>query len=137
LGEISAQQLKRLNEEAGDKNPYRPGDLVGQQGLEARWETYLRGIRGNRLVQVDAFGRRSDLFTLDTGLTSEKKDEDGTARLPHKPAVPGSDLVLTLDAELQAVVRSAFSGKNGAVVVLDPRSGAILALLSEPGYDPS
>ena len=52
------------------------------------------------------------------------------------PAVPGADLELTLDMELQKAVMKAFSGKNGAVVVMDPRNGEILAALSEPGFNP-
>lgn len=125
LGEISRQDLARWNKESPD-NPYRPGDLVGKQGLEWRWERYLRGKRGHRLLQVDAYGRQAD--------TQEK---GAMLPLPQVPASPGSDLVLTLDMELQAVTREAFRGKNGAVVALDPRTGEILAMVSEPGYDPN
>lgn len=124
LGEIGRKELLRFNKEA-TINPYRAGDLVGKQGLEARWEKYLRGIRGHRLVQVDAVGRQADPL--------EKND----LPLPQVAAVPGSDLILTLDMDLQAVTSDAFKGKNGAVVVLDPRTGEILAMVSEPGYDPN
>jgi penicillin-binding protein 2 len=125
LGEISRLDLARWNIESPD-NPYRSGDLVGKQGLEWRWERYLRGKRGHRLLQVDAYGRQAD--------SQEKGSE---IPLPQVPASPGSDLVLTIDMELQSVAREAFRGKNGAVVALNPRSGEILAMVSEPGYDPN
>jgi penicillin-binding protein 2 len=123
LGEISAQELKNNNKE-DPHNLYRAGDLVGKQGLESRWEKYLRGKRGNKLIQVDAFGRRAELL-------------EKSMQLPEVAAVPGNDLVLTLDSALQSVTREAFKGKNGAVVVLDPRNGEIYAMVSEPGYDPN
>jgi penicillin-binding protein 2 len=124
LGEISRNELNRLNED--QETPiYRSGDLIGKQGLEARWEKYLRGKRGKRLVQVDAYGRQADL--------TEKSE----ITLPRVPAIPGNDLILTIDLDLQSAARDAFKGKNGAVVVMDPRNGEVLAMLSEPGYDPN
>ena len=123
LRDVDSKTLKN-NAELFSKNPYLPGDLVGRQGLESRWESYLRGKRGYRLIQVDAFGRKSKTF--------EGKSLDYSVR----SAVPGSDLELTLDNELQKEVKKAFSGKNGAVVVLNPQNGEILAALSEPGFDP-
>lgn len=124
LGEIGKKELLQNNDETPD-NPYRAGDLIGKQGLEARWERHLRGTRGNRLIQVDAFGRQVDPL------------EKNVIKLPEVPAVPGSDLVLSIDLDLQTVARDAFKGKNGAVVAIDPRSGEILAMVSEPGYDPN
>ena len=124
MGEISAKNLKAKNEEDPD-NPYLPGDLIGKQGLESRWEKELRGKRGYRLIQVDAFGRQTSMF-----------EHEGWS-LPVRPAVPGSDLILTLDIELQKAVKKAFQGKNGAVVVMNPRNGEILAMLSSPDYKPS
>lgn len=123
LREVDRETLQGNNELFKD-NPYLPGDLMGKQGLELRWEKYLRGRRGYRLVQVDAFGRQTKLFA---GKSFE---------YPVTKAEAGSDLELTLDFELQKEVKKAFSGKNGAVVVLNPRNGEILAELSEPGFDP-
>ena len=123
LGEIGKNELTDSGKD-GD-SPYRAGDLVGKQGLESRWEKYLRGKRGHRLIQVDAFGRQV-----------EASNRSGI-ELPLVPAQAGSDLVLTLDMELQRITREAFRGKNGAVVVLNPQSGEILAMVSEPGYDPN
>lgn len=123
LGEIGAKELKEANRHT-PKNPYFPGDLYGKQGLESRWESYLRGKRGHRLIQVDAYGRKTNLF------------EKSGWKLPETPAEPGSDVSLTLDLDLQKAVNQAFKGKYGAVVVLDPRTGKILSLTSSPAYDP-
>lgn len=123
LREIDRPTLNKYNKE-DKKNPYLPGDLVGKQGLEYRWESYLRGKRGYRLIQVDAFGRQSHAF------------EENGWKLPVVLATPGSDLELTIDLKLQYEVKKAFAGKYGAVVVLNPQTGEILAQVSEPGFDP-
>ncbi len=123
LREIDPKALDVTNK-ATSQNPYMMGDLVGKQGLEARWESYLRGKRGYRLIQVDAFGRQTEGF------------EENGWQFPSVSSVPGSDLELTIDKELQKVTQEAFNGKNGAVVVLNPRNGEILASISEPGFDP-
>jgi penicillin-binding protein 2 len=123
LREIDPKTMDTLNTQNPD-NPYLLGDLIGKQGLEARWEKYLRGRRGYRLIQVDAFGRQTQSF------------EEHGWQYPSVAAVPGSDLELTMDKELQKAARDAFAGKNGAVVVLNPQNGEILAALSEPGFDP-
>lgn len=126
IGEISALALKEQNAIYSD-NPYYPGDLIGKQGLEFRWEPQLRGQRGYRLIQVDAFGRQ----TMMADNTTDKWS------LPVKPAVPGSDLILTIDSELQEAAKKAFQGKYGAVLVIDPRNGEILTMLSAPDFDPT
>ncbi len=123
LKEIDPKALEKLNENNQD-NPYQLGDLVGKQGIENRWENYLRGQRGYQLIQVDAFGRQSQ------GL------ETSDWSLPSVPAKPGADLELTIDMELQKTAKAAFAGKNGSVVVLNPRTGEVLAAISEPGFDP-
>lgn len=125
LGEITQKRLDQLNRVHKDA-PYLPGDLIGKQGLEARWEKYLRGKRGYRLIQVDAYGRQSNTF-----------GPSGRWEMPQVPAVPGASIELTIDMELQKAVNEAFRGKNGAVIALNPKTGALLALTSQPGYDPS
>lgn len=124
LGEISPAQLKAFNAR-NQANPYMAGDLIGKQGLEARWEANLRGRRGYRLIQVDAFGRQLS--------TSDRNPME----LPELPAEKGADLVLTIDSELQRAAINAFNGKNGAVIVMRPQDGQVLAMVSEPGYDPT
>lgn len=123
LKEIDPASLDKLNKKNA-ANPYLVGDLVGKQGIENRWEHYLRGQRGYQLIQVDAFGRQSQ------GL-----EESGWS-LPSVPAKPGADLELTIDYELQKTAKAAFAGKNGSVVVLNPQTGEVLAAVSEPGFDP-
>ena len=98
------------------------GDLIGKQGVEQKWEDYLRGKRGVKLIQVDAFGRK----------TSGGGEEPWN--FPSTPSVPGKDIYLTLDLELQKIAEKAFKGKNGSVIVLDTRSGEILAMVSYPNY---
>ena len=119
LREIGRKQYKTHN--AKDKtNPYFLGDLVGKQGLEYKYENYLRGKRGFKLVQVNAFGRHnSDTLTYQT----------------IEP-IPGHHLELTIDWELQKIAKEAFRGKVGAVIALDPRNGDILAAVSSPEFDP-
>lgn len=123
LKEIDPEALDTLND-SNQSNPYLLGDLVGKQGIELRWEKYLRGQRGYQLIQVDAFGRQSQ------GL------EDAGWSLPSVPSKPGADLELTIDYELQKATKAAFAGKNGSVVVLNPQTGEVLAAVSEPGFDP-
>ncbi len=124
MGEISSEALKKLGEEHPEQE-YLPGDLVGKQGLELRWEHYLRGRRGYRFVQVDAMGRQS------TGIEAEQW------RLPTQEASPGSDLNLTIDIDLQNIARREFQGKYGAIVAMNPQNGEILALVSSPDFKPT
>lgn len=123
LGEIDESTLNRYNKVTLD-DPYIPGDLVGKHGLEAQWETYLRGKRGFRFIQVDAFGRQTQSTTADWDL-------------PEVNAISGNDLELTIDWKLQQATVEAFRGKIGAVVVLDPRNGEVLAIVSSPQFDPT
>ena len=123
IGQIDADTLRAYRARYPHKN-YQPGDLVGKQGLEWRWESYLRGVRGYEVVQVDAFGQRVP-----------RNDHLGL-RLPRQESVPGANIELTLDYELQQRVATAFKGKRGAVIAMNPRNGAILALLSTPQFDP-
>ncbi|MEY4631929.1 MAG: hypothetical protein RIQ81_2049 [Pseudomonadota bacterium] len=123
LGEINKSKLEALNRQ-NQANPYMMGDLVGKQGIEARWEQHLRGRRGYRMIQVDAFGRQSNLFEKDKW------------NLPEVPAVPGDDVILTVDADMQKATTDAFRGKYGAVVVMNPKNGQIISMVSEPGFDP-
>lgn len=113
LGEIGPRQLK-VQKDKG----YGMGDEIGQFGLESRWEGYLRGRNGGEQVEVDALGRRVRVL---------QEVED----------VPGNNVFLTLDRDLQATAYQALQGKQGAMVVLDVRSGAILALVSTPAFDPN
>jgi len=110
LGEISDVQLK------GGRFPnYKMGDYVGRCGVELAWETYLRGRRGYRRIEVDAYGRE-------------------LGQLDRLSPTPGGNVYLTLDLKLQEEAEACLEGKAGAIVALDPRNGKILALASAPTY---
>jgi len=116
-GEISERELRRLRSQG-----YRPGDCLGRTGIEELWESSLRGKDGATFVRVDARGR-------EVGPVTEKD--------PVRPS-PGHNLRLTVDLALQAAAETAFEGlERGAVVVLDPRNGEILAMVSRPAFDPN
>jgi len=113
LGEINQKQLKILKEQG-----YVIGDEIGQYGLERRWEELLRGQSGGQQVEVDALGRR--------------------VRVLHEVTdVPGYTVHLTLDRQLQETAYEALKGKQGTIVALDVRNGAILVLASTPAFDPN
>jgi penicillin-binding protein 2 len=105
------------------KNPYyQSGELIGRQGVEQYYEEKLRGVRGVKYIQRDKFNNE---------LRSYKNGESDT--LPEK----GKDLYLTIDAELQAYGKKLMKDKRGGIVALEPKTGEILALISEPTYPPS
>ena len=111
--EISPEQLKQFK-----NKEYRPGDQVGQSGLEISKEEILKGSAGFLQVEVDAKGRRtSELGVVDT--------------------IPGKDLYLTIDLELQKIAEEQMQGKRGAIIAIEPNTGEVLALVSAPGYDPN
>jgi len=113
LGEIGTKQLKTLKDQG-----YALGDEIGQYGLERRWDGFLRGQSGGQQVEVDALGRR--------------------VRVLHEVAdVPGYTVRLTLDRELQETAYAALQGKEGTIVALDVNSGAVLAMVSTPAFNPN
>lgn len=116
VGEINEKQLQTYKN--SHDAIYRLGDLIGQYGLEKEFEELLRGNKGDRLVEVDALGRELKLV---------KKEV----------LRPGNNLVLTIDLELQRFIGDIFKDKSGAVVVLNPNNGEILALVSHPAFDPN
>jgi len=123
MGNISSSMLER----ASDLR-YRPGDRVGQTGIERQWENYLRGSLGQRARVVDARGR-------------EVKDPPPWALQqlpPDRDPIPGQDIYLTLDLDLQRVAFDALSEKPaGAVVAMEADTGRVLAMVSVPGIDPN
>ncbi|MGA2809746.1 MAG: penicillin-binding protein 2 [Terracidiphilus sp.] len=113
VGEVSEEDLNQSRYAA-----YEPGDVVGKAGVEETYDELLRGQDGSRDVIVDSHGR-----------------EVGYLRTQH--AVPGQDLKLTIDIDLQRTAELALGDANGAVVAMDPRNGEILAMVSHPSYDPN
>ena len=115
VGEVSRAQLATAEFET-----VRSGTVVGQSGIEQTYNQLLRGRDGARRVVVDSIGREID--TID-----------------EVASLGGRQLQLTIDYDLQQAAEDAFAlaGFNGAAVVLDPRSGEILSLVSLPAYDPN
>ena len=109
----TAEDIRRL-----DRRRYSRTQFVGRRGVEAFYEHLLHGEPGSRQVEVDAHGR-------------EQRELD------RNPPTPGRNLTLHLDASLQVAAAEALGERRGAVVAIDPRSGGILAMASEPGYDPN
>ena len=117
IGRINDRDLKRIEEREQEAN-YRGTDHIGKIGLEQSYEAELHGITGFEEVEVDAGGR--------------------AVRLLRRTApVAGNNLVLTVDLELQKVAEEAFGNRRGAMVAIEPGSGAVLALVSAPGFDPN
>ncbi|HEY0384502.1 MAG TPA: penicillin-binding transpeptidase domain-containing protein, partial [Pyrinomonadaceae bacterium] len=118
VGEISPEQLElpRYKEKG-----YKPGDIIGKEGLEAVYDDYLRGKDGYRKVVVDSRGHvQSEIEVV--------------------PPEPGQDLVTTIDLDLQETAEEQLRNspsKRGVIVVMDPNNGEIMALASYPTYDPN
>ncbi|MBX9690277.1 MAG: penicillin-binding protein 2 [Candidatus Obscuribacterales bacterium] len=115
-GEITESQLKRHPER-------RMGDVVGQDGVEKYYDTQLRGIDGEQRVRVNASGQT---FSRDTAHPVVTKE-----------AQPGLPVVLSIDMDLQQAAAEALGDRHGAVVACDPKTGEILALVSNPKFDPN
>jgi penicillin-binding protein 2 len=97
---------------------YNPGDVVGVSGVEKQYNTLLMGKNGSRRSVVTSKGKE-------------------VQQLDSTPAVPGKQLKLTVDDDLQIAAEEALEGKNGAVVAMDPRTGEILAMVSRPTFNPN
>ncbi|MBF0588143.1 MAG: penicillin-binding protein 2 [Magnetococcales bacterium] len=113
LGENTKRDRKRFR-----YLRYRSGDLVGKTGIERSFEPRLRGREGVREMEVNARGRQ-------------------VRELHSSEPLPGLDLHLTLDVDLQHQAELALGNQAGAVTAIDVRSGEILAMASRPGYDPN
>ncbi|KHK02018.1 penicillin-binding protein 2 [Desulfovibrio sp. TomC] len=109
--------VAEANEDELEKNPQLSlGDSVGKQGLELTHEDELRGAKGRKQVEVDAFGRQHNEFILE-------------------PPQAGKDLKLSIDTNLQRECSKLLEGQAGAIVVMEPETGKLLAMVSEPSFD--
>ena len=115
VARINRRDAIRL-EEQGKSETYAATRDIGKLGLEKYYEEMLHGQVGNQEVEVNNKGRviRTLNFT---------------------PPIPGKDLTLTLDIELQMIAKRSLTGRRGAVVAIDPRNGDILSMYSNPSYD--
>jgi penicillin-binding protein 2 len=113
LSEISEKEL------ASGRFPHsRGGDFIGKFGVEKAYESFFHGEQGRKQVQVNALGQVTDV-------------------LETKEAVPGKNVYLTLDVELQSKTEQMLAGKVGAAVAIEPSSGHVLAIVSDPAFDPN
>jgi penicillin-binding protein 2 len=113
VGELSTEDLNSTKFDF-----YEPGDVVGKSGIEETYDELLRGKDGSRDVIVDSHGRE-------------------VGQLGQQVAVPGKDLRLTIDLDVQRAAELAMEGHTGALVAMDPHTGEILAMVSRPTYDPN
>jgi penicillin-binding protein 2 len=114
VGEVSEQMLDNDDR----YSLYSPGDVVGRSGVEATYDPLLRGIDGSRDIIVNSHGKE-------------------LGHLGQEVAIPGKDLRLTIDLDIQMAAEKAMEGKNGALVAMDPHTGEILAMVSRPTFDPN
>ncbi|RZM79248.1 penicillin-binding protein 2 [Leptolyngbya iicbica] len=112
-GEITQEEL-----DSPKYADYRLGDIIGQMGSEAAFESMLQGEWGGQQVEVDSSGRVISV-------------------LGDKPAVSGNDVQLTIDLEVQKLAEQALGDRQGAIVAIEPKSGEILAMVSRPAFDPN
>jgi penicillin-binding protein 2 len=137
FGQLAAQVLGYVGEVSQDEldgrpKLYRPGDKVGKAGVEAKLDEYLRGESGQAQIRVDSLGRPQGPLE------------------PRREARPGSAVRLTIDMALQraaeralqygiqtAIENESYYANGGALVALDPRDGAVLAMASTPTFKPS
>ncbi|HEX2690942.1 MAG TPA: penicillin-binding protein 2 [Kofleriaceae bacterium] len=123
MTQMTAAEADRLGNQG-----YDPSELVGRYGLEDKWENYLRGKKGIERYAVDARGQRLDDATASALIQGER----------GVPAVPGANLVLTIDAELQRLAERAVShAAASAVVVVEAKTGRLRAVVSKPSFDPN
>ncbi len=113
VGRIDEAELRKL-----DPGQYSGSTHIGKTGVERSYEDLLRGRAGYEQVEANAEGRPLRV-------------------LSRTPPVPGQNIYLSIDMRLQAVAEKVLEGYNGAIVAIDPRNGEVLALASQPIYDPN
>jgi len=114
--EITDAQLAKVG------SGYQQGNIIGSSGLEASYETFLRGEKGFEFISVNSKGQL--LGSLDEGRRDILSKE-------------GFDLILSVDIGLQMLAESLMTNYRGALVAIDPNDGGVLALVSKPDFDPS
>ena len=117
IGRINAKEKERIEEEDESGN-YRGNEYIGKLGVELKYERELHGITGVNRVETSAGGR-------------------ATRSLSSRQAIPGQNVVLSIDIQLQKLVEDLFGNRRGALVALDPNTGEVLAFVSKPTFDPN
>jgi penicillin-binding protein 2 len=126
LGHVLGYMSEVTPDEMDDHPEYRRGQTIGRRGLERRWERELRGADGKQNIAVDAKGRELDKDTQEALIPENER---------LVPATPGNNMVLSVDEKLQRAADVAFQGRAGAVVVMEAKTGFILAMVSRPSFD--
>jgi penicillin-binding protein 2 len=119
------------DEELSNSDVLNAGDLIGRTGVEKTYDRYLRGVDGVRLVEISAEGTR--IGEISGFFADDEMEEMFTSQ----PPVPGNDVYLTLDIDLQRALEEMFEWERGSVIIMNPRNGAILAAVSRPPYRPN
>ncbi len=117
IGRINLRDKERIEEDDETGN-YRGTEYIGKLGVEQRYERELHGITGVNQVETSAGGR-------------------AIRSLSSRPAIPGRNVVLSIDIRLQKMVEELFGTRRGALVALDPNTGEVLAFVSKPTFDPN
>jgi hypothetical protein len=128
VGEISPDELKRL-----EKDGYRGGEKIGKTGVEAAFDSYLRGNAGAAQLRVNSLGVPQGAFELRRPATPGQDRRPDDRRRP--PAHSGSGRSARGSRSRKG--EKEFNANGGAIVALDPRDGAVLAMASNPTYKPS
>jgi penicillin-binding protein 2 len=118
IGRISQKDAEKIEEMEEEATNYAGTSYIGKEGLEKKYERDLHGKTGYEEVEVSAGGR-------------------AVRNLSHTPAVPGHNLILSIDIELQKIVEEAFGDRRGALVAIEPATGDVLAYVSMPTFDPN
>jgi len=117
IGRINTREKERIEEEDEDGN-YRGTEYIGKLGVEQSYERELHGTTGVQEVETSAGGR-------------------AIRRLSSRPAIPGRNVVLSIDIKLQKLVEDLYGPRRGALVAMDPNTGEVLAFVSKPTFDPN
>ncbi len=117
VGRISPQDKAAL-EARGDSVAYQGIESIGKDGVEKTYEREIRGVAGYAEVETNAAGR-------------------GVRTLSRRASVPGNKLRLAIDIKLQKIGEEAFAGRRGAAVAIEPSTGDVLAMVSQPSFDPN
>ncbi len=117
IGRINNKDLLAL-EKSGDLSNYKGSYHIGKSGVEQFYETQLHGQTGFEQVETDADGHAVRVIS-------------------RSAPVPGKDLVLSIDSKLQEIAETAFGNRRGALVAINPKTGAVLSYVSQPGFDPN
>lgn len=117
IGRINDKDLTGL-EKTGVLSNYKGSDHVGKSGIEQFYEHYLHGTTGFQQVEIDADGRAVRV-------------------LSSTAPSPGDNIILSVDSKLQEIAETAFGEHRGALVAIDPKTGAVLAYVSQPTFDPN